>query len=99
MFRLPTILIGVCLLCACASQSPSGDAVRDEMTAIDIGRKACREKAGVRFFVDESKSGWKARLEGDHWRVWWEPYYALQAYMEISVSTHGKTTECIRMVT
>ena len=77
----------------------AADFVPNEGAAIDIGRAACRKEAGPRFFVEESNKGWRASVEGDHWKVWWGPYSAMQAYMEISISKRdGKTSRCAVMV-
>jgi len=95
---MKSVMVAVlgCFLVGCASPSVPNGEVQSEKVAIEIGRKACREKAGDKFFEKESMSGWKAQLTADHWKVWWGPYYALSAYMEISVAkADGKTTDCI----
>ena len=92
-------ILSFILLSGCAVQPVPKDIVPDEQTAIGIGQKACRERAGNKFFAQETLSGWQAQLTGDRWKVWWGPYYALSAYMEIFVAKRdGKTTDCVVMV-
>ena len=76
-FGKAAIAAGVLLY---ASQSVAENVVSDEAAAISIGREVCRkEAASFHIFVNETLTGWHAKLEADHWNVSWGPYYATQA--------------------
>lgn len=58
-------LLGLATVAACATPA----VVKTPEQAIAIGGNACSDVAKVEFRPDM----WRARLDGDHWKVWYGP--------------------------